>query len=355
MTNSNADPVKNHYAILGVLPSADSVVIAAAYRALAKKYHPDKWTGNPREANSRMRELNEAYGVLSDNEKRRKYDEDLKRSPGRGADDSDRSPFWGGKRARQSESEFSKTGSKKQTTPINNSRTRFGRAVAAIAFFGGIVGWHVVFQGQTTSSRNNVSSTYPQTSSWAPQALPARAPQLGSELPPGFELDQVATVPAPSRQRVGPSPNLNFMSQSENRPPLGPEAVSFVVNFFNKWSLLPDAKLMSALALEYADNVEQNGVTKTASDILSEERELLKRWPVRAYSVRLESMTTNCSEKMFECMATGIVDWVVKSPERSISASGNSRFSFYLGKVSPERFVIMRESIVVLSNRVSSL
>jgi len=49
-------------------------------------------------------------------------------------------------------------------------------------------------------------------------------------------------------------------------------------------------------------------------------------------------------------MATGIVDWVAKSPERP-TAVGSSRFSFYLGKVSPERFVIMRENFVILSNQ----
>jgi len=49
-------------------------------------------------------------------------------------------------------------------------------------------------------------------------------------------------------------------------------------------------------------------------------------------------------------MASGIVDWVAKSPERS-TAVGSSKFSFYLGKVSSERFVIMRENFVVLTNQ----
>jgi hypothetical protein len=133
------------------------------------------------------------------------------------------------------------------------------------------------------------------------------------------------------------------------------EAVSFVIKFFDQWTVLSDAGLMSALAVEYAENIDHNGAKKTVGDILREGQQLLKRWPLRAYQVRLESMTTNCSEQRLQCMATGIVDWVVKNPERSISASGSSRFSFYLGKVSPERFVIMGENIVVLTNRVSSL
>jgi curved DNA-binding protein CbpA len=65
---------KDYYAILGVLPSADIVVIRAAFRAVAQKYHPDKWASDPSEANQRMRELNEAYEVLSDEHRRQRYD-----------------------------------------------------------------------------------------------------------------------------------------------------------------------------------------------------------------------------------------------------------------------------------------
>jgi curved DNA-binding protein CbpA len=64
----------NFYQILGVLDDAEDVVIRAAYKALAQRYHPDKWTGNKEEANRRMQEINEAYEVLSDAIKRKKYD-----------------------------------------------------------------------------------------------------------------------------------------------------------------------------------------------------------------------------------------------------------------------------------------
>lgn len=65
---------KDYYRILGVLDDADDVVIRAAYKALAQRYHPDKWTGSKDEANKRMSEINEAYGVLSDPIKRKQYD-----------------------------------------------------------------------------------------------------------------------------------------------------------------------------------------------------------------------------------------------------------------------------------------
>ncbi len=68
------------YAVLGVLPDAEDIVIKAAYRALAQRYHPDKWTGNADEAQRRMSELNLAYGVLSDKAKRAEYDRTKKRT-----------------------------------------------------------------------------------------------------------------------------------------------------------------------------------------------------------------------------------------------------------------------------------
>jgi DnaJ-class molecular chaperone len=49
---------------LGVTEDADEVVIRAAYRALAQKYHPDKWVGDKSEANIKMKEINEAYSFL---------------------------------------------------------------------------------------------------------------------------------------------------------------------------------------------------------------------------------------------------------------------------------------------------
>lgn len=66
---------KDYYSCLGVLPSAEDVVIRAAYRALAQRYHPDRFQGDPAEVMRRMQEINEAYEVLSDSVKRRQYDE----------------------------------------------------------------------------------------------------------------------------------------------------------------------------------------------------------------------------------------------------------------------------------------
>ena len=75
---------KDYYAVLGVLPDAEDVVIKAAYRALAQRYHPDRFGGSHEKSHAFMSELNEAYGVLSDTLKRRAYDQlrGVKAEPG---------------------------------------------------------------------------------------------------------------------------------------------------------------------------------------------------------------------------------------------------------------------------------
>ena len=77
---------KDYYAILGVHPTAEIAVIEAAYKALAKRYHPDVSQDNPEEAHRRMQEINEAHEILSNTTKRKKYD-DLKGSGTQGAED----------------------------------------------------------------------------------------------------------------------------------------------------------------------------------------------------------------------------------------------------------------------------
>jgi len=64
---------KDYYAVLGVSKTADASEIKKAFRKLALKYHPDR---NPDDkvAEARFKEVNEAYEVLSDTDKRKKYD-----------------------------------------------------------------------------------------------------------------------------------------------------------------------------------------------------------------------------------------------------------------------------------------
>ena len=69
-----AETKRDYYEVLGLPKDADEAALKKAYRVLAKKYHPDANPGD-KEAEAKFKEASEAYSVLSDPEKRRKYDQ----------------------------------------------------------------------------------------------------------------------------------------------------------------------------------------------------------------------------------------------------------------------------------------
>lgn len=71
----NGKEIKDYYKILGVDKSASDDEVKKAYRKLAKEWHPDRHKGNDKDsARKKFKEINEAYQILGDNEKRKQYD-----------------------------------------------------------------------------------------------------------------------------------------------------------------------------------------------------------------------------------------------------------------------------------------
>jgi curved DNA-binding protein CbpA len=66
--------LKNYYLILGVSRGANAEDVRRAFRRLALQYHPDRNPENVKEAEGKFKEINEAYQVLSDEQKRWQYD-----------------------------------------------------------------------------------------------------------------------------------------------------------------------------------------------------------------------------------------------------------------------------------------
>ena len=65
---------RDYYEVLGVAKNASDAELKKAYRKLAKKYHPDVNPGD-KEAEAKFKEATEAYGILSDPDKRKQYDQ----------------------------------------------------------------------------------------------------------------------------------------------------------------------------------------------------------------------------------------------------------------------------------------
>jgi curved DNA-binding protein len=66
---------KDYYGILGVPRNASGAEIKKAYRKLAMQYHPDRNPGKEKWANEKFKEINEAYAVLGDPQKKKQYDQ----------------------------------------------------------------------------------------------------------------------------------------------------------------------------------------------------------------------------------------------------------------------------------------
>jgi curved DNA-binding protein len=113
-----ATDFKDYYSILGVSKSASADDIKRAFRKLARKYHPDVNPGDSN-AEAKFKEISEAYEVLSDNDKRRKYDQF-----GRYWQQADRGAAYGGNAADFGGFDFSNYGSFDEF--INELLGRFG-------------------------------------------------------------------------------------------------------------------------------------------------------------------------------------------------------------------------------------
>ena len=69
-----AENKRDYYEVLGLQKGASEEQIKKAFRKMAMKYHPDKNPGD-KTAEAKFKEINEAYGVLSDPEKKKMYDQ----------------------------------------------------------------------------------------------------------------------------------------------------------------------------------------------------------------------------------------------------------------------------------------
>lgn len=110
--------MKNYYEILEVNPKASKEIIEKAYHVLIKKYHPDLYTGEKQiYAEKRIREINEAYHVLSDQFLKEQYDNEMKKQ-----ELLEREGFYG--QSRQNEKERVATVMDQKEKPLQQTKKK---------------------------------------------------------------------------------------------------------------------------------------------------------------------------------------------------------------------------------------
>lgn len=144
-----------HYDVLGVAPSADAAQVRRAYLRLAREHHPDRHAaGGPAardEAERRMREVNEAWAVLSDPERRRRYDAQRRRAhrPGHADPGAWRAPNSPNPGWVPPDDGDDWDPADLDDTPLNPTRPRSGLTMLPVAAFAG--GFLLLVVGLVTS------------------------------------------------------------------------------------------------------------------------------------------------------------------------------------------------------------
>ncbi len=119
--------MKNYYEILEVNPKASQEIIEKAYKVLVKKYHPDLYTGEKQiEAEKKIKEINEAYQILSDQFLKEQYDKELIRQEIR-------------KRQKQGTNAQKQTTGKKENQEQTRQKTRQQVKKAKVGTFGSMI------------------------------------------------------------------------------------------------------------------------------------------------------------------------------------------------------------------------
>lgn len=198
---------KNFYGILGVSSDSEDVVITAAYKALMRKYHPDKNTNA--DATLKAGEINEAYAVLSDPIKRRTYDR------ANGFFNPGNSQHEQAENSTQSTDDFGTTQTSEKKIEAAPSNLKW---LVQFGVFGAVlVGVATVIDGSrspdtsysTEAASDGIDATERAADFLENQSSPPIAEDT-SEIETSFDLVGATGLPNQSEKTLGPQPPLSF-------------------------------------------------------------------------------------------------------------------------------------------------
>jgi clan AA aspartic protease (TIGR02281 family) len=126
---------------------------------------------------------------------------------------------------------------------------------------------------------------------------------------------------------------------------LGTSAGDTVQRYFAAWSNPADADGQSVRQF-YAEAVDYYGKQLSLPEVMGEKLRFARQWPFRTYTIRANSLRTQCSDQTRACKVAGLVDWRASSDAQSRHSSGTATFLLILNDgliVSEHSRVISRE------------
>jgi curved DNA-binding protein CbpA len=240
------DTKKDYYSILGVVPSVDDVALTAVYRALLKKYHPDVFKGSKAEAERRTKEINEAYEVLGNPDKRRAYDNARKDSG------------FGNHRQeeRNAEARYQPFQEEQRRPPVKKQKKRERVTILGLIVLAG----YLYFQFFVPSEHNSRKVITAQ--------------QNSSNEVPGANADVVRR-----------------------------ETYAFI-----RATNLPNETSLTYFQDKYADQVSYYGKYFSRNGVISDKRTFFLKWPNRNYTIDPASLVVDC-QSTTSCQANGTFTW----------------------------------------------
>jgi hypothetical protein len=171
----------------------------------------------------------------------------------------------------------------------------------------------------------------------------------------GIDFDTVAAQPssaawsAPSRTKPPVAVGTTLVPQSEITASAAEErAAKLVRSWYAMWSSMGTDT--SALQHYYGDTIQYYGGTVLKAKVLLEKQRFAVRWPIRAYTVRADSLTVSCPST---CSVTGVIDWNVSSPERRERSIGSASFAMEIPATGP--LIVLSENGKVLASHKEPL
>lgn len=215
-------------------------------------------------------------------------------------------------------------------------------SACALAWLGGIprymatkaqVGFHAAYDGSSgneTGVGNAILGAYVNKLGlsysaviYITQASPASMTWLSADDAKKNDIDVKILEPSNPSSGYGAPQSGPSHSPSSLRAKVG----EFVSLLFAVWSG-PNDKVAAILPRLYGAHVLFYGRNLSDDEVLADKMKSINRWPQRLYKMREGSLAVECNEAVGACKASGIVDWVVRSPARNAQGGGASSFEY---------------------------